>query len=80
MDRSVAQAAFWFRYCRSLLTDICGLHIVNDILKRQPEVPILLITGHGGPQVFAEARRLGAVGVLTKSFQPEEFSHRWPRR
>jgi DNA-binding NtrC family response regulator len=56
-----------------LLTDTSGLHIIKDIHERQPEVPILLITGRGGPEEFAEAVRLGAVGALAKPFQPEDI-------
>ena len=55
------------------LTDAYGFELINEIHESQPELPILLITGHGSPEIFAEARRLGAVGALSKPFQPEEI-------
>ena len=55
------------------LTDISGFQVISDIRKLQPEIPILLITAHGSPQVFAEAKRLGAVDALAKPFHPSEI-------
>lgn len=52
------------------LTDIDGLHIIETIHQHRPDLPILLITGHSSPEVFAEARRVGAIGALGKPFQP----------
>ena len=64
---------FGFVIVDLFLTDTDGLQVIKDIHQHQPEVPILLITGHGSPQIFDEARRLGAVGALTKPFQPAEI-------
>jgi len=55
------------------LTDAYGLDLLKDIHQEQPQLPILLITGHGSPEVFASARNLGAVGALSKPFQPAEI-------
>lgn len=55
------------------LTDVSGFQVITDILNLQPETPLLLITAHGGPQVFAEAKKLGAVGALSKPFHPSEI-------
>jgi DNA-binding NtrC family response regulator len=55
------------------LTDAYGLDLIKDIHQRNPKLPILLITGHGSPEVFAAARKLGAVGALSKPFQPAEL-------
>jgi DNA-binding NtrC family response regulator len=64
---------FGFAIIDLFLTDIYGLQLIKDIHEHQPEIPILLITGHGSPQVFAEACRLGAIGALAKPFQPAEI-------
>ena len=64
---------FGFAICDLFLTDTYGLRLIKDIHKHQPNLPILLITGHGSPEVFAEARRLGAIGALGKPFQPAEI-------
>ena len=69
----------WRKRCFGLLivdlvlSDTYGLQIIKHIHQHQPEVPIVLITGHAGPQVFAEARKLGAIGTLAKPFQPAEI-------
>lgn len=55
------------------LTDISGFQVITDILNVQPQTPLLLITAHGSPQVFAEAKKIGAVGALSKPFHPSEI-------
>jgi DNA-binding NtrC family response regulator len=64
---------FGFSIVDLFLTDISGFQVIEDILNLQPETPILLITAHGSPQVFEEAKRLGAVGALAKPFPPAEI-------
>ena len=55
------------------LTDISGFQVITDLRSLQPHIPILLITAHGSPQVFDEAKRLGAIGALAKPFPPAEI-------
>jgi DNA-binding NtrC family response regulator len=64
---------FGFSVVDFRLTDISGLQVIKDILHHQPEIPILLITGHSSPQLFAEAMELGAIGALAKPFHPAEI-------
>lgn len=64
---------FGFSIVDLRLTDISGFQVISDILVLQPQIPILLITAHGTPQVFAEAKKLGAVGALSKPFHPSEI-------
>jgi DNA-binding NtrC family response regulator len=64
---------FGFAIVDLFLTDAYGLDLIKEIHERQPQLPILLITGHGSPEVFAAARKLGAVGALSKPFQPAEI-------
>ncbi len=67
------QRRFGFSIVDLRLTDISGFQVITDILTLQPQTPILLITAHGSPQVFAEAKKLGAVGALSKPFHPSEI-------
>ena len=67
------QRRFGFSVVDLFLTDISGLQVIEDIHKHQPEVPIVLITAHGSPQVFDEAKKLGAIGALGKPFPPAEL-------
>ena len=69
----VRRRRFGFSVVDLFLTDISGFQVIIDILKHQPEIPIVLITAHGSEQVFAEAKKLGAVGALSKPFPPAEL-------
>ena len=64
---------FHFAILDLFLTDAYGLHLIKDIQHHQPSIRTLLITGHGCPEIFAEAKRLGAIGALSKPFQPGEI-------
>lgn len=55
------------------LPDMSGLQAIKVIRAQQPEVPIVLITGNGTPQAFADACRLGVVGTLAKPFSPDDI-------
>ena len=69
----VRRRRFEFSVVDLFLTDISGFEVIADIHKHQPEIPIVLITAHGSEQVFAEARKLGAIGALAKPFPPAEI-------
>jgi DNA-binding response OmpR family regulator len=64
---------FGFSVVDLYLTDISGFQVISNLRSLQPQIPILLITAHGSPQVFAEAKRLGAVGALATPFHPAEL-------
>ena len=64
---------FGFSVVDLYLTDISGFQVITDIRRHQPEIPIVLITAHGSEQVFAEAKKLGAIGALAKPFPPAEI-------
>jgi len=55
------------------LPDISGLQIIKKVHEQKPEIPIILITGQGTPWAFAEAKRLGAIGILSKPFHPADI-------
>ncbi len=65
--------SFGFSVVDLYLTDISGFQVISDLRSLQPHIPILLITAHGSPQVFAEAKALGAVAALAKPFHPAEL-------
>jgi len=64
---------FGFSVVDLYLTDISGFQVISDLRNLQPHIPILLITAHGSPQVFDEAKKLGAIGALAKPFHPAEL-------
>lgn len=67
------QRRFSFGVVDLFLTDISGFQVITDLRGLQPQIPLLLITAHGSPQVLAEAKKLGAVGALAKPFSPAEL-------
>ena len=72
IDRAREQQ-FEFSVVDLFLTDISGFQVITDLRNLQPQIPIVLITAHGSPQVFAEAKKLGAIGALAKPFPPAEL-------
>jgi DNA-binding NtrC family response regulator len=64
---------FGFSVVDLFLADISGFQVIADIRQLQPHIPIVLITAHGGPQVFDEAKKLGACAALAKPFPPAEI-------
>jgi len=67
------QRRFGFGVIDLRLTDISGFEVITGILDSQPQTPLLLMTAHGTAQVFAEAKKLGAIGALSKPFHPSEI-------
>ena len=50
-----------------------GLDILDQILKRQPHLPVIIFTAQGSVQNAVEAMRRGAVDFLEKPFHREQF-------
>jgi DNA-binding response OmpR family regulator len=67
------QRSFEFGIVDLFLMDTTGFQVITELRKSQPHIPVLLITAHGSPQIFAEAKRLGAIGALSKPFPPAEI-------
>ena len=47
-----------------------GVQVVRRARALRPEIPVVMITGHGTPEVLAEAHAAGVTGVLLKPFAP----------
>ena len=50
-----------------------GLELLRRTQQIDPELPVLVITGHGDVQTAVEAMRLGAYDFIEKPFAPERF-------
>ena len=50
-----------------------GLALLRRAQEADPELPVVVITGHGDVQIAVEAMRLGAYDFIEKPFVPERF-------
>jgi two-component system response regulator AtoC len=57
----------------AVLPGMDGLETLRLIRKRQPEVPVIMLSGHGQARTIVEAMRLGAADFLRKPFEAEEL-------
>lgn len=50
-----------------------GMELLRRSQQIDPEIPVVVITGHGDVQTAVEAMRLGAYDFIEKPFVPERF-------
>lgn len=55
------------------LPDTSGLDVLAVLRKKDPEVPVIIITAHNTTEVITEAMARGAFQVLPKPFLPSEI-------
>jgi two-component system response regulator AtoC len=56
-----------------VLPGMDGLETLSELKKRLPEVPVVMLSGHGQARNIVEAMRLGASDFLRKPFEVEEL-------
>lgn len=69
-------AAALERKCSILLTDIrmpgfSGMHVLREIKKKAPEIPVILITGYSTVENAVQAMKIGAADYIEKPFDPD---------
>ena len=57
----------------AVLPGIDGLETLRRLKQRAPEIPVVMLSGHGQPRTIVEAMRLGAADFLRKPFEVEEL-------
>ena len=50
-----------------------GLTLMRSLREKQPEIPVVVVTGHGTVDTAIQALREGATGMLVKPFTGEEL-------
>ncbi|MFL4969094.1 MAG: sigma-54-dependent transcriptional regulator [Xanthobacteraceae bacterium] len=55
------------------MEDLDGLELLRRSQQVDPELPVVMITGHGDVPIAVEAMRLGAYDFIEKPFAPERF-------
>ena len=56
-----------------VLPGMDGLETLRQLKQRLPEVPVVMLSGHGQARTIVEAMRLGAGDFLRKPFEVEEL-------
>jgi two-component system response regulator AtoC len=56
-----------------VLPGMDGLAVLGELKKRLPDVPVVMLSGHGQARNIVEAMRLGASDFLRKPFEVEEL-------
>ena len=56
-----------------VLPGMDGLEILRRLKQRLPEVPVVMLSGHGQARTIVDAMRLGASDFLRKPFEVEEL-------
>jgi two-component system response regulator AtoC len=57
----------------AVLPGMDGLETLRELKKVVPEVPVIMLSGHGQARTIVEAMRLGASDFLRKPFEVEEL-------
>jgi two-component system response regulator AtoC len=57
----------------AVLPGMDGLETLRLLKQRMPEVPVIMLSGHGQARTIVEAMRLGASDFLRKPFEVEEI-------
>ena len=50
-----------------------GMDLLRQVVSKDRNIPVILITGHGDVPVTVEAMKAGAMEFLTKPFSPEHL-------
>ncbi|HTO93704.1 MAG TPA: response regulator, partial [Bacteroidota bacterium] len=51
-----------------------GMEVLKSIRALWPDLPVVIITGHGTIESAVEATKLGAVNFIPKPFTPAELA------
>jgi len=55
------------------MPDITGIDLLRKVKHLKPELPVIVITGHGDIALAVEAMKIGAVDFLEKPFDDDHF-------
>jgi two-component system response regulator GlrR len=58
------------------MVDMDGITLLQELLRRQPGLPVIILTAHGTIASAVEATKKGAYDYLTKPFDPPDLLHR----
>ena len=53
------------------MPEITGIDVLREVSEKKPDLPVIVITGHGDVPLAVEAMKLGAVDFLEKPFDDD---------
>lgn len=62
-----------------VMPGMSGVDLLKRLRREDPEIPLIMITGHGSIDSAVEAMKAGAADYLTKPFNPDELEFRISR-
>ena len=71
---SNATSEFGLVFVDMRLPDTAGIEVLKEIKRRQPQVPVVMVTGFATKESAVEAMRLGAYDYLAKPFNIDDVS------
>lgn len=54
------------------MPEMTGIELLRHVTKTHPEIPVIVITGHGDISLAVEAMKIGAVDFLEKPFDGQQ--------
>ena len=61
------------------MPEMTGLDVLKQLREKQGELPVILMTAHGSPNVAIQASSLGAYGYITKPFELDDVLYQIKR-
>src|SRR5882757_9822684 len=55
------------------MPEVTGIDLLRHVTKTNPDLPVIVITGHGDISLAAEAMKIGAVDFLEKPFDGQQL-------
>ena len=72
----IRQSSFEIILCDVMMPQMNGLEFLAMVKKINPDIEVLLMTGHGDITMAVEAMKKGAFDFVQKPFNQDEFLHR----
>jgi signal transduction histidine kinase/CheY-like chemotaxis protein len=58
----------------AIMPEMSGTELIAEIRRIRPQLPAILLSGYGGPDLQAQARSVGAQAILTKPLTAAELA------
>jgi CheY-like chemotaxis protein len=59
----------------AIMPEMSGTELLAEIRRLRPQLPAILVSGYGGPDLQPQAQSVGAHAVLTKPLTAAELAH-----